>query len=173
MDLRARERSVAPPGLVKDVLMERFDIKDEEAGVLGNFSSGRIGEAIRMREQNLIAKKNNLIDSLTGGKEDFFETISACPDRKALKESLEFLASFFRDAFLCKTAPDAETFFNADRLDEIKRQSERFTSERLEHIIKRIIELRSYLDYNVNPKIVIDVLAGELGKPIHGLAYSG
>ena len=65
-------------------------------------------------------------------------------------------------------------FFYKDRIEEIKRQSEKYTTEELDYLIKRIITLRSYVDYNVNPKIIVDVLNSEIKrKDIHARGSTG
>ena len=84
-------------------------------------------------------------------------------DREALKGTLEFLISFFRDIFLYKIIGDEAKLFNVKRRDEIKSQCDKFTAEKLDYLIKKLITLRSYVDYNVNPKIIIDVLRTKIG----------
>jgi DNA polymerase III delta' subunit len=84
-------------------------------------------------------------------------------DREGLKENLEFLISFFRDIFLYKVIGDKARLLNMDKAGEVKSVSHKFTAERLDYLIKKLITLRSYADYNVNPKIIIDVLKEEIG----------
>ncbi|MFC1576113.1 DNA polymerase III subunit delta' [Candidatus Omnitrophota bacterium] len=156
--------SVAPRSLVKDVLKSKFNIKAAEADILSNFSSGRIGEAVRLSEENLIPRKNALLRSLLSGGGDFYKVLSAHTSRRELKENIEFIISFLRDAFLYKARGTEEGIFNIDKKEDIKTLSEQFECERLDSLIKRLIGLGSYVDYNVNPKIVIDVLTNELRR---------
>ena len=155
----------APPETVKRVLMERFSAKGEpfekdEARILSGFSSGRIGEAIRMKEKNLIARKNKILDSVTGV--DFRDKLSAYSDKRELKENMEFIVSYLRDIFLYKATQDERTALNSDRISEIKTMSAKLQTEKIDYLIKKVIKLSSYVDYNVNPKIVIDVLCNEV-----------
>ena len=83
-------------------------------------------------------------------------------DKEELKENLEFLISFFRDIFLYKIVKNEKMLFHTSRLDEIKDKATQLTQEELDYLIKRLITLRSYIDYNVNPKIIMDVLSNEL-----------
>lgn len=152
----------APSELVENILAERFDVKKSDAKILSNFSSGRIGKAIKMKEENLVNRKNRIIDSLLNPGADFAGEIGSYAGREELKEDLEFLISFFRDMFLYKTVKKENTLFHIDRIEEIKNRCEKFTTEELDYIIKKIITLCSYIDYNVNPKIIIDVLSNEL-----------
>lgn len=89
---------------------------------------------------------------------------SLSSDREELKENLEHLVSFFRDVFLYKTVKNEKMLFSPGRLEEIKSEAGRLTCDRLDYLIKRLITLRSYIDYNVNPKIIVDVVTNELEK---------
>ncbi|MGB2706311.1 MAG: DNA polymerase III subunit delta' C-terminal domain-containing protein [Candidatus Omnitrophota bacterium] len=84
--------------------------------------------------------------------------------REELKEDLDVLLAFFRDIFLYKATGKEEGLFHKDKIAEIKAQSEKYTSEELDGLIKRIITLRSYVDYNVNPKIIACVLNSEIKR---------
>jgi len=152
----------APVELVESVLKERYKIGKNEARILARFSSGRVGEALRMKEENLIDRKNRIIDALSKNRVDLTEKLGNFSTREELKGTCEYLTSFFRDVFLYKVVACEKMIFHIDKLDKIKTESNRFTLEDLDRLIKRIITLRSYVDYNVNTKLIIDVLAGEL-----------
>lgn len=156
--------SAAAPELVESVLAEKFSVGKNEAKILGNFSSGCIGQAIKMKEEGLIERKNRIIDSLVDTKKDFPAEISNYSRREELKENLEFLISYFRDIFLYKTVGNEDTIFHVDRIEEITAQCNRFTPDACDYLIEEIIKLRSYIDYNVNPKIIVDVLSNKLKK---------
>lgn len=148
--------------LVEKVLREKLKIGKDEAKILARFSSGRIGEAMRMKEKNLIDRKNKVLDALSKKTIDLTEKIYDFSTREELKETCEYLISFFRDIFLYKVVADEKMVFHIDKLGKIKTESNKFTLEDLDRLIKRIITLRSYVDYNVNTKLIVDVLAGEL-----------
>ncbi|UCD54594.1 MAG: DNA polymerase III subunit delta' [Candidatus Omnitrophota bacterium] len=86
------------------------------------------------------------------------------PDREALKENLEFLISFFRDIFLYKIIKNEKSLFHRDKLGKIKDKAAQLTQGELDYLIKKLITLRSYIDYNVNPRIIMDVLANEIKR---------
>jgi len=82
--------------------------------------------------------------------------------REELKEKLESIITYFRDIALYKAVKEKALIFHPDRVDEIKLQSEKFTEEELKGLIEKIITLRSYVDYNVNPKLIVDVVVNEI-----------
>ena len=84
--------------------------------------------------------------------------------REELKEKLESLITYFRDIALYKAVKEKALIFHLGRMDEIRRQSEKFTEEELKRLIEKIITLRSYVDYNVNPKLIVDVVINEINS---------
>ncbi len=153
----------ARPALVENFLIERFGTEKDKARILSSFSGGRIGEAVRLDEKGLIEKKNNVIDSMLGRGRELSEELGVYSGRDELKEKLEFIVSFLRDMFLYATVKDKPFIFHLDRLEDIKKECRKFTTDELSYLIKRTITLRSYIDYNVNSKIIVDVLCSELG----------
>jgi len=83
-------------------------------------------------------------------------------DAAGLKENLDILASYFRDIFLYKAVKNEAMLFRREAAAEIKEESQKYSLEELDRMIRKIITLRSYIDYNVNQKIIVDVLTNEL-----------
>ncbi|MCQ9207044.1 MAG: DNA polymerase III subunit delta' [Omnitrophica bacterium] len=156
--------STAPTRLVQRILQDTLGISENEAGLLSNFSSGRIGEAIKMKERKTIDRKNTLIDAMMDTGKDLREELGRYSKREGLKEDLEFFVSYFRDISVHKASRGNAYIFNIDRKDEIREQSSAFTQDELERLIRKIITLRSYVDYNVNPKMIIDVLVNGIRR---------
>ena len=148
--------------VARKILTDKFSVGENEAEILSNFSSGRIGKAIEMKERNLIERKNRIVDSLTGGAFGLADELGGYADRNELREDIGFLISYMRDIFLYKTVGSVASVFHHDRISDIKKECARFTLEELDRLIKKMIELSSYIDYNVNPGLVIDVLSNRL-----------
>ena len=156
--------TTAPTELIKGTLIDRFDIPAGEAKMLSNFSFGRIGEAVRIKEKGLLDRKNRIIECLRKGSGDIAREIGTYADREELKENCSFLISFFRDVFLYRALRDESAVYHSDRTADIRYFSNRVSSDELNTLLQRIIELSSYIDYNVNPKIIVDVLCSEVRK---------
>ena len=152
----------ASPEVISRVLEEKLNIGKTESRLLGNFSSGRIGRAIKMKEEGAIERKNKIIDALSDENRNFAEEIASHQDREELKENLEFLVAYFRDVFLYKTTGNKETVFHSDKIKNIEEDSQKLSSANLDYLINKIITFRSYVGYNVNPKMIIDVLSNQL-----------
>jgi len=155
--------SQAEPKEVERFIMDKFSVTEEKAAILTSFSSGRIGKAVKMHEENLLEKKNGLIGKLSS-RDALLDELLSYDGRDELKEKLEILLSYFRDIMLYKSVGGDGPFYNIDRIQDIKNQAGRFTKEKLRSVIQRIITLQSYVDYNVNPKLIVDVLVNEVSS---------
>lgn len=169
--------SSAPVEFVSGILKEKLALGEDEAVFLGNFSAGCIGKAISMYSQgpekeSMMEKKNRIIDGLLGIEKDFTEEISSYSGREELKDNIEIVISYLRDVLLYKTMKDETMIFNRDRLPDIKKREKIFNREKLEELIKNTIRIRSYIDYNVNPKIAIDVLSNGVKNVLSGVGTS-
>ena len=151
---------VSSEGLEK-ILIHEKNLPKEEAIILSRFSSGRIGEALRMKEAGTIETKNRIINSFLYSEEDVIDTYS---DRAELKRDIEFLLSFFRDIFIYKTLKDMDKVFNFDRGEDIKAIAELNSKEDINETVSAILELITYVDDNVNPKTLIHVLKNKVRR---------
>ncbi len=138
---------------VSNFLIQRYGMKTEKALILAKFSGGKIGKALKMKDSDVLIRKNIVIDRLL--ERDY-------PDRMSLKEDLTILLSYFRDIFISKVSYDKELLFNIDKAEEILKESDKFSLDDLETAINKVIMLNSYVDMNVNPKLVLDAVLSEL-----------
>lgn len=142
---------------ISDFLVKTYFLKREKALFLSKFSGGKIGEAIKMKDSDMIERKNAIINKIKNMNME-----RNCSDKSILKENLEIMLSWYRDIFVSKTGYDEKFLFNIDRKDDILREANKFKEENLENIINKLITLNSYIDANVNPKIVMDALLSEV-----------
>ena len=154
---------------LEKILIHEKNLSKEEAIILSRFSSGRIGEALRMKEVGTIETKNRIIDSFLYSEEDVIDTYS---DRAELKRDIEFLLSFFRDIFIYKTLGDMDKVFNFDRGEDIKAIAELNSKEDINETVSAILELITYVDDNVNPKTLIHVLKNKVRRYSAGTCAS-
>ena len=143
----------APLSVCEKALSEKFNIDQKEAKLLSVFSGGRIGKAFRMQDKGLIRKKNASLDAFFGKKKPY----SGSP-----KEDIEFLLLYLRDIFVYKATGRKDLIFNTDRTDEIDELRDKYSFDRIDRLIEKVVTLESYIDYNVNPKVVLDVINNSL-----------
>jgi len=111
-------------------------IKFSAAPAIGTFPEGNIGKSAALKGEK----------------------------KETLRKRLDVLLVFLRDIFLYKAIGREEAIFYRDRIDEVKARSAEYDAGELDRLMKKLITLRSYLDYNVNPKIIDDVADSETNK---------
>lgn len=152
---------------ISKLLCERHNITEGVAYFIAKFSQGRVGLAISMKDEDICAKKNKAIDKI----QDFLSSdkTSSMEDgqweyqeRAVFKEDISYFLSWLRDIFVMKLGSYNKLIYNSDRSDEIIEVSSRISFDDLENLIDQLIRFESYVDANVNTKIIVDALICEL-----------
>ena len=82
------------------------------------------------------------VPKIEGSLRDFVNSLGSYPVKEDLKTKLDALAYYFRDILVSKMIKDE--------------------TEELGRLIEKLITLRSYVDYNANPKLICDVAMGAI-----------
>lgn len=148
--------SQSKPKDLKEILIKEKGLIEAHAHFLSHLSEGRIGKAILMKEDDALEYKNKILDGFTQEniilKEDplFFNK-----KRVELLHLLDVLISWYRDMLILKSKADDALVINADRIDDLKRQSEKTGFEGIKELLADTIKTRKYLEQNVNPKLAL------------------
>ena len=144
-------------GEVKDILVKEYSIEDSKAHILSHLFSGRLGEALKYKDDDYFAKRSSLIEGLAGMTffDEDFEKIS----KEDLRLYLDMMLSWYRDIIASKIGLDDEQLINADRKEMIRAESSILGADYLSSVIDQIISTNSYLDQNANPKLAMSMLA--------------
>ncbi len=115
-------------------------------------------------EEGAGLRKRRILDAFTGTNGDLNEALSSYKNRSELKENLRFLMSFLRDMLVFKETGGTGLFLNIDRKTDAQNKANEYETDELNDLVKKITELESYVDLNVNPKIMLDVLGSKLRR---------
>lgn len=148
---------------VAKVLRDNYSIDEEILHYLAYFSEGRLGTALRLKDKDLIRKKNRIIDSFTMGANSGWEN-SIIEDRNDLRNSLQILAGWFRDIYLIKVGIPHTELINFDRRDMLVKLMSRYSFEELDEILNSISDSLLFLERNVNVKLLLSNLMLSLKK---------
>jgi len=144
------------------VLTQEYAFKESEAYYLAHLASGRIGEAIRLRESGAYEKRNTIIDSLIRREPNLYDQAADMPESLDAEMILDISLSWFRDLAIAKTGSDERLLFNIDKKGEIARQAAGEDLERLHESIGSILALKASLKAKANPKLVLGVLSATI-----------
>ncbi|MDD5255925.1 MAG: DNA polymerase III subunit delta' C-terminal domain-containing protein, partial [Candidatus Omnitrophica bacterium] len=141
-------------GPLEEILKADFRIEPGRAHFLAYFCEGRIGRAIKLKDTGIFEEKNRAIDAL-----------GALPENKAdARESLNVLAAWFRDVYLLKTGLPYSDIINLDRKEELSRCARGYSFTDLDAIFGNISAALTYLERNVNVKLLMSNLKASLKR---------
>lgn len=148
---------------VKEILERKQRIDSASSRSLSSYSDGRIAEALRLRENGFLAKKDGVINAFlrAGGRSGLEEVAK---DKDQLKEALLIMAAWFRDLLLVKVSAPDEYLINQDRILELKEQAKSYEQGQLFLAFKSLSESLEYLKQNVNFRLVMDNVSVNIWK---------
>jgi hypothetical protein len=88
----------------------------------------------------------------------------AAQDKEEVRFSLNLLAAWFRDIYLLKAGLPEQEVINSDRREDLTRSAGSFSFLDLEAIFTNISTAISYLEKNVNTRLLLFNLRMELWK---------
>ena len=146
---------------VKKILMDEYKVEDTEAHIISVLSGGRIGDALKYKDNDLLKERAKLIDGILD--KTLFDLNAEVP-KEDTKFYLETLLSWYRDLLVSKTGLGADYLINIDRAEDIAREARPLEVNYLKKSIDEIILTSSYLDQSANSKIAITALGLKLEK---------
>jgi len=146
---------------IKDFL-KNFSLSEPEKEKIAEFSLGRPGVAKEMAiDRNKILYYNSLLETIRNVKRlSIFERLKTAEEVKRRNETDDFLSLsnfWFRDLLFAKNGISQFSF--SFKKEEIRKESENFSKERLKGIIKEIQKTKIYLLFsNVNQLLALENL---------------
>jgi len=160
--IRSRCQAVYFFPLSKDKLAARikkdYAIGDSATRFLALFSEGNPGRAGRLKEDNFLARKNELINNILFEKNNDAFLKEILSDKECTRQMLDVLLSWFRDVLLMKAGNEEDNTIHADRLGDIRQAASRYSFEELESIVEQIVTTTQLLGENLNVKVPLSLL---------------
>ena len=75
---------------------------------------------------------------------------------------LKILLSWYRDILISKCTTSSLTLINLDRREEVFSLANRLSFKELNKTIETIINTYTFIQQNVNPRLALEVMRGEL-----------
>ncbi|PIP19279.1 MAG: hypothetical protein COT38_00400 [Candidatus Omnitrophica bacterium CG08_land_8_20_14_0_20_41_16] len=143
------------------VLKKDYGLDNGFAHFLAYFSEGRLGEALKLKDTDILNFKNSIIDKFAVPSTLNIEGIKV-EDRRDVRLSLNILSAWFRDLYFMKSGmPDLE-LINYDRRPDLLKTVNRFSHAQLYRIVNVISNTMSYLEHNINTRLLLYNLKAEL-----------
>jgi len=146
---------------LKRIFRDDYALDENTAHYLAYFSEGRLGCALRLKDADILREKNDVIDDFIFSRSLGLKKLPA-QEREDLSRYLNILAAWFRDLYLLKSGLSGSELINCDRKPELSVQMGRLSIADLNRIIDSISEAVSYLERNINTKLLIYNLKARL-----------
>jgi len=148
---------------LEELLKKDYDLSNNAAHFLAYFSEGRLGCALRLKERDFLKEKNRVIDEFVFSRTSGLEGVPL-QKKDTVRQSLNILAAWFRDIYLIKIGMPHREVINFDRKDDLLRKMNDFSCLDLNEILYSISDSISYLDQNINTKLLLYNLEAQLWK---------
>ncbi|RKY32459.1 MAG: hypothetical protein DRP74_02470 [Candidatus Omnitrophota bacterium] len=159
---------------LENFLKDDFSLPKDKAHFLAYYSQGRIGSALALKDSTLLKDKNRVIDEFifqrqsTGAANFLSEPNKAMSmetrNRVNLRNQLNILASWFRDIYFIKIGLPHSELINYDCREKLLKEMAKYSFFELDEILKFISDSLSYIEQNVNVKLLVSNLKSELWK---------
>ncbi|MCX5706378.1 MAG: DNA polymerase III subunit delta' [Candidatus Omnitrophica bacterium] len=149
--------------LLEETLKKNYNLDYNLAHFLAYFSEGRLGKALRLKEDEIFLNKNNIIDTFSFSAKSRPDSLASL-GKVQMRAALNILAGWFRDIYLAKIGiPEAE-MINCDRKKELGEAKLSFSFIELNTILATISNTISYMERNVNIRLLMYNLRMALWK---------
>jgi len=149
--------------VLEDILRKDYQLDRSYAHFLAYFSDGSFGRALKLKGEDIINKRNHLIERFVLATSPSADSL-ALKSRVDARDYLNLLAAWFRDIYLLKAGLPEREIINFDRRQELLRGMESFSFSELDAILGNITAALSYLEMNVNTRLLMHNLGMELWK---------
>jgi len=142
---------------LKEILENKFSLSKANAHFLAYFSEGRIGLALKLKDTDLLAEKDKIIDGFSKPR-GIFAQDDTWQEKDEIRNYLNILAVLVRDIIINKTGLANSEVINIDRIDDLKRYADTYSFPDLERMLKAISDSLLYLEQNINTKLLLSNL---------------
>lgn len=148
---------------LEEAIRKDYALDNDTAHFLAYYSEGRLGCSLRLKDPDILRKKNSTIDAFTFSRKAAYDNLDM-QDKKAIRSSLNILASWFRDIYLLKIGMPHHELINFDRKADLLKQMGRFSFSELNDILDTVSDSIKFLEQNLNTRIILNNLGVRLWK---------
>ncbi len=147
-------------------LVEHKEIDETQASLLANLSGGSIGGALDLNTEDMIVFRAELSRRLAQGGSDPMNRLMLASflgqDKKEIRQGLQILKTFFRDAIAYKETARESMIINADQLPLIASLAARLSGDELLSNIAWAEKSNETIEMNVNKSLTLEAMAFKL-----------
>ena len=140
----------------EEILTKEYSLSQADAHTLSHLSGGRLGEALKFKEEDIFTKRSLLISKIvSGSRADFdFDDIP----KEDVRIYLDMILAWYGDILNTKSGAPDYMLVNIDKKDIISNEAARLSFDYVEDIINSVISTTISIDQNANQKLSLSVL---------------
>jgi DNA polymerase-3 subunit delta' len=152
---------------VAKFLVDQTGMDHQRAFLLAGLSGGSIGRAIELNKDDIVLYRTELLKLLSiTRRNDPFSLINFASflgqGKNEIKQGLNILNTFFRDALVFKETQKNEMLVNQDNLSLISNQAARLSGGQILQNIALVEKAGETIDQNVNKSLTLETMAFKL-----------
>jgi DNA polymerase-3 subunit delta' len=147
---------------IEEILTREHSLSQAQAHTLSHLSGGRLGEALKFKDEDIFIKRSLLIDKvLSGSRADFdFDDVP----KEDVRVCLDMILSWYSDILSMKAGAPDHMLVNIDRIDSIRKEADRLSFDSVEGILNSVISAIMHIDQSANQKLAMSVLGIKIKK---------
>ena len=145
------------PHQAQEILNHDFKLNKDLSHFLAFNFEGRIGEALKFKDKNILEEKNRIIRYFMGQPDLLFSELDF-RDKEKLVWVLKILVNCIRDIYLLKIGVDRIELINQDIADELSGLADKFSFSDLYNMLREFCDSKELIRDNVNPRLLLDNL---------------
>lgn len=142
---------------LKSILMNDYGLDCACAHFLAYFSEGRLGDALRLKDEGLFKQKNTIIDEIIYNNKTGVNK-TELDDRQSLRRALNIVTVWFKDIYLAKAGRAGQELINIDRKDDLLKSAREYTFAELDNVVNNISDSLLGIEQNLNVKLLLSNL---------------
>ena len=153
--------------IVAKFLIQQMGMDKQRALLLAALSGGSIGNAMELNKEDIVSYRTELLKLLSMTRpDDPFSLINFASflgqGKKEIKQGLNILNTFFRDALIFKEIKQNKMLINQDNSSFIATCAARLSGEQILQNIAQIEKAGQILEQNVNKSLTLETMAFKL-----------
>ena len=147
---------------IEKIIAQQLPQGSNKIHILAKLARGRVEEALHLiKEENTLKIREELLNALRRNMnlEEMFKLAAQWANYKGkeLQRFLDMILFWFRDILILGQG-GKEWLINYDKVEELAREKDKYSTEEIKRIMETIEKARYYLKSNVSQKLVLESL---------------
>ena len=147
---------------IEKIIAQQLPQGSDKIHILAKLARGRVEEALHLiKEENTLKIREELLNALRRNMnlEEMFKLTAQWANYKGkeLQRFLDMILFWFRDILILGQG-GKEWLINYDKVEELAREKDKYSTEEIKRIMETIEKARYYLKSNVSQKLVLESL---------------